>query len=66
MLGIKSFLYLFQKKEYEVALVGAFRREKDKETALQALAAQHQAAMQLVRPKEMTLHVSRHNSTQRI
>ncbi|KAF5930199.1 hypothetical protein HYC85_031072 [Camellia sinensis] len=36
-----------QKKEYEVALVGAFRREKDKDIALQALAAENQAAMQL-------------------
>ncbi|XP_058190636.1 kinesin-like protein KIN-12E [Rhododendron vialii] len=41
-----------QKKEYEVALVGAFRREKDKDTALQALAAQHQAAMQLAKQRE--------------
>ena len=37
-----------QKKGYEVDLVGAFRREKDKEIALQALAAENQAAMQLV------------------
>ncbi|KAE9463334.1 hypothetical protein C3L33_04769, partial [Rhododendron williamsianum] len=41
-----------QKKEYEVALIGAFRREKDKDTALQALAAQHQAAMQLAKQRE--------------
>ncbi|KAK4482763.1 hypothetical protein RD792_009931 [Penstemon davidsonii] len=41
-----------QKKEYEVALVGAFRREKDKDTALQALAAQNQAALQLAKQRE--------------
>lgn len=66
MLGIKSLIYIFQKKEYEVALVGAFRREKDKDTALQTLAAEHRAAIQLVRPKELTFHVLRHNSTQGI
>lgn len=37
-----------QKKDYEVALVGAFRREKDKDIALQALTAENQAAVQLV------------------
>ncbi|KAJ9178647.1 hypothetical protein P3X46_010515 [Hevea brasiliensis] len=36
-----------QKKDFEVALVGAFRREKDKDIALKALAAENQAAMQL-------------------
>ncbi|KAI7984692.1 Kinesin-like protein KIN-12E [Camellia lanceoleosa] len=41
-----------QKKEYEVALVGAFRREKDKDIALQALAAENQAAMQLAKQRE--------------
>ncbi|KAJ9698949.1 hypothetical protein PVL29_007831 [Vitis rotundifolia] len=41
-----------QKKEYEVALVGAFRREKDKDIALQALAAENQAAMQLVKQRQ--------------
>ncbi|KAK6141903.1 hypothetical protein DH2020_024352 [Rehmannia glutinosa] len=40
------------KKEYEVALVGAFRREKDKDTALQALAAENQAALQLAKQRE--------------
>lgn len=41
-----------QKKEYEVALVGAFRREKDKDIALQALIAQNQATMQLAKQRE--------------
>ncbi|GAB4824578.1 hypothetical protein Ancab_007451 [Ancistrocladus abbreviatus] len=41
-----------QKKEFEVALVGAFRREKDKDLALQALAAENQAAMQLAKQRE--------------
>ncbi|XP_030521087.2 kinesin-like protein KIN-12E [Rhodamnia argentea] len=40
------------KKDYEVALVGAFRREKDKETALQALASENQAALQLAKQRE--------------
>ncbi|KAM7259936.1 hypothetical protein ACFE04_015677 [Oxalis oulophora] len=35
------------KKDYEVALVGAFRREKEKDSALQALAAENQLAIQL-------------------
>ncbi|KAB2024635.1 hypothetical protein ES319_D06G099700v1 [Gossypium barbadense] len=37
-----------QKKDYEVALVGAFKREREKEAALQALTAENQAAMQLI------------------
>ncbi|PQQ14034.1 kinesin-like protein KIN-12E [Prunus yedoensis var. nudiflora] len=41
-----------QKKDYEVALVGAFRREKDKDIALQALAAESQAALQLAKQRE--------------
>ncbi|XP_042517513.1 kinesin-like protein KIN-12E [Macadamia integrifolia] len=41
-----------QKREYETALVGAFRREKDKEIALQALAGETQAAMQLAKQRE--------------
>lgn len=41
-----------KKKDYEVALVGAFRREKDKDIALQALAAENQAAMQLTKQRE--------------
>ncbi|XP_062015914.1 kinesin-like protein KIN-12E [Rosa rugosa] len=41
-----------QKKDYEVALVGAFRREKDKDTALQALASECQAAMKLAKQRE--------------
>jgi len=40
--------FLLQKKDYEVALVGAFRREKDKERALQALREENEAAMKLV------------------
>ncbi|TYH34669.1 hypothetical protein ES332_D13G141100v1, partial [Gossypium tomentosum] len=39
-----------QKKDYEVALVGAFKREREKEATLQALTAENQAAMQLVCP----------------
>jgi len=39
---------LIVQKDYEVALVGAFRRENDKEIALQALASESQAALQLV------------------
>lgn len=38
----------FQKREYEAALVGAFRREKDKDLALQGLTAENQAIMKLV------------------
>ncbi|CAI9785824.1 unnamed protein product [Fraxinus pennsylvanica] len=41
-----------QKKEFEVALVGAFRREKDKEIALQTLTAENQAAVQLAKQRE--------------
>ncbi|KAL9275718.1 Kinesin-like protein [Drosera capensis] len=40
-----------QKKEYEVALVGAFRREKDRDVALQALTAENLAAMQLAKQR---------------
>ncbi|CAH9134506.1 unnamed protein product [Cuscuta epithymum] len=40
------------KKDYEVALVGAFRREKDKDIAMQALTAENQAAMQLAKQRE--------------
>ncbi|KAL8246197.1 hypothetical protein R6Q59_007413 [Mikania micrantha] len=40
------------KKEYEVALVGAFRREKDKDITLQALTAESQAAQQLAKQRE--------------
>lgn len=42
--------FVIQKKDYEVALVGAFKREREKEAALQALTAENQAAMQLVCP----------------
>ncbi|KAM1807369.1 hypothetical protein ACFX11_030396 [Malus domestica] len=41
-----------QKKDYEVALVGAFRREKDKDIALETLAAESQAALQLAKQRE--------------
>ncbi|XVE59693.1 hypothetical protein DITRI_Ditri05aG0066500 [Diplodiscus trichospermus] len=41
-----------QKKDYEVALVGAFKREREKEAALQALTAENQAAMQLAKQRE--------------
>ncbi|GJZ11545.1 kinesin-like protein KIN-12E [Tanacetum coccineum] len=41
-----------QKKEYEVALVGAFRREKDKDITVQALTAETQAALQLAKQRE--------------
>jgi len=37
-----------QKKDYDIALVGAFRREKDKEMKLQALRDEIQASMKLV------------------
>ncbi|PKI40311.1 hypothetical protein CRG98_039336, partial [Punica granatum] len=40
------------KNDYEVALVGAFKREKDKEIALQALASENQAALQLAKQRE--------------
>ncbi|EOY33247.1 Kinesin, putative isoform 1 [Theobroma cacao] len=41
-----------QKKDYEVALVGAFKREREKEAALEALNAENQAAMQLAKQRE--------------
>ncbi|TYK28513.1 phragmoplast orienting kinesin 2 [Cucumis melo var. makuwa] len=41
-----------QRRDYEVALVGAFRREKDKDMALQALTNENQAAMQLAKQRE--------------
>ncbi|KAL5763630.1 hypothetical protein ACOSQ2_016224 [Xanthoceras sorbifolium] len=41
-----------QKKDYEAALVGAFRREKEKDTALQALAAENKATVQLAKQRE--------------
>ncbi|KAK2424346.1 kinesin protein KIN-12E [Trifolium repens] len=41
-----------QKKDYEIALVGAFRREKDKEIALQAMREENEAAMKLVKQRE--------------
>nr|QWT43325.1 kinesin-like protein KIN12D [Citrullus lanatus] len=41
-----------QRRDYEVALVGAFRREKDKDMALQALTKENQAAMQLAKQRE--------------
>ncbi|XP_038879991.1 kinesin-like protein KIN-12E isoform X2 [Benincasa hispida] len=41
-----------QRRDYEIALVGAFRREKDKDMALQALTNENQAAMQLAKQRE--------------
>ncbi|KAL4335216.1 hypothetical protein GQ457_07G042920 [Hibiscus cannabinus] len=41
-----------QKKDYEVALVGAFKREREQEATLQALTAETQAAMQLAKQRE--------------
>ncbi|XP_047323836.1 kinesin-like protein KIN-12E [Impatiens glandulifera] len=43
---------LSQRKEYEVALVGAFRREKDKGIALQSMAAENEASKQLAKRRE--------------
>ncbi|KAJ0021208.1 hypothetical protein Pint_31731 [Pistacia integerrima] len=40
-----------QKKDYELALVGAFKREKEKDKALQALAAENQAAIRLAKQR---------------
>ncbi|KAJ0083226.1 hypothetical protein Patl1_30271 [Pistacia atlantica] len=42
-----------KKKDYELALGGAFKREKEKDKALQALASENQAAIRLVCPREM-------------
>lgn len=50
----KTLSCLLQKKDNDVALVGAFRRVKEKEIALEALAAENKAAMQLVRAKWMS------------
>ncbi|KAK2640883.1 hypothetical protein Ddye_022646 [Dipteronia dyeriana] len=41
-----------RKKDYDVALVGAFRREKEKDIILQALTAENQATMQLAEQRE--------------
>ncbi|KAE9585628.1 putative plus-end-directed kinesin ATPase [Lupinus albus] len=41
-----------QKKDYEIALIGAFRREKDKEMAMQALREENQAALKLAKQRE--------------
>ncbi|KAI4334146.1 hypothetical protein L6164_018872 [Bauhinia variegata] len=49
---LNSVKRMSKKKHYEVALVGAFRREKDKEMTLQALAAENQATMQLAKQRE--------------
>ncbi|XP_048234515.1 kinesin-like protein KIN-12E isoform X2 [Ricinus communis] len=40
-----------QKKDYDIALVGAFKREKDKDIALKALAAENQTAIQLAKQR---------------
>ncbi|RZR98319.1 hypothetical protein BHM03_00027639, partial [Ensete ventricosum] len=42
-----SFMESIRRKEYEAALVAAFRRDKDKEDALKAMTAEKQAAEQL-------------------
>ncbi|CAH8306519.1 unnamed protein product [Eruca vesicaria subsp. sativa] len=39
-------------KDYEVALVGALRREREKDAALQALAAENEASMKLEKKRE--------------
>ncbi|KFK32321.1 hypothetical protein AALP_AA6G226600 [Arabis alpina] len=39
-------------KDYEVALVGAFRREREKDAALQALTAENEASMKLEKKRE--------------
>ncbi|CAL0332163.1 unnamed protein product [Lupinus luteus] len=41
-----------QKKDYEIALIGAFRREKDKEMTMQALREENQAALKLAKQRE--------------
>ncbi|XP_042067598.1 kinesin-like protein KIN-12E [Salvia splendens] len=43
---------MLHKKDYEVALVGALQRENDKDTALQSLAEENQAALQLAKQRE--------------
>ncbi|KAK9175379.1 hypothetical protein WN944_027385 [Citrus x changshan-huyou] len=40
------------KKDYELALVGDFRREKEKDISLHALVAENQAALQLAKQRE--------------
>ncbi|CAI9289569.1 unnamed protein product [Lactuca saligna] len=47
---------MLHKKEYEVTLVGAFRREKDKDLTLQAVTAESQAAMKLAKQREDEIH----------
>ncbi|XP_019447716.1 PREDICTED: kinesin-like protein KIN-12E [Lupinus angustifolius] len=41
-----------QKKDYEIALIGAFRREKDKEMTMLALREENQAALKLAKQRE--------------
>ncbi|CAN0923363.1 Kinesin-like protein KIN-12E [Linum grandiflorum] len=41
-----------QKKDYDVALIGAFKREKDKDLALKALTDENQAIMKLAKQRE--------------
>ncbi|XXG65369.1 hypothetical protein AAC387_Pa05g3086 [Persea americana] len=41
-----------KRKDFDAALVGAFRREQDKEIALKALTAENEAAMQLAKQRE--------------
>ncbi|CAL1390479.1 unnamed protein product [Linum trigynum] len=41
-----------QKPDYEIALIGAIRREKDKDMELKALKAENQAVLQLAKQRE--------------
>ncbi|KAG4972128.1 hypothetical protein JHK84_038207 [Glycine max] len=49
---LTSIKRISQKKDYDVALVGAFRRAKDKEMELQALRDEIEASMKLVKQRE--------------
>ncbi|KAL9322602.1 hypothetical protein ACSQ67_010655 [Phaseolus vulgaris] len=49
---LNSVKRISQKKDHDIALVGAFRREKDKEMKLQALRDEIQASMKLVKQRE--------------
>ncbi|RRT57861.1 hypothetical protein B296_00019674 [Ensete ventricosum] len=50
-----------QRKEYEAALVAAFRRDKDKEDALKAMTAEKQAAEQLAIQNQREIEALRKN-----
>ncbi|KAH1104254.1 hypothetical protein GYH30_037922 [Glycine max] len=49
---LTSIKRISQKKDYDVALAGAFRRAKDKEMELQALRDEIEASMKLVKQRE--------------